>query len=102
MIKERAMLIAREVIAKKKEADQAPHSAALVRSGAWDDDTEVANAYLGALAALESMGEAVMWFVKPNWSKIWVEFDNENDANRFSAFGNGPVMRGYLATEQQR
>lgn len=46
-----ALLIAREVIAEKKEADGAPNAARLIREGRWDDQHEVMDAYLGARRA---------------------------------------------------
>jgi hypothetical protein len=54
MIDEKAMQIAREAIARKKEFDGANASAALVRSGAWDGQHEVMDAYRGAILAYES------------------------------------------------
>ena len=59
----RALLYAREAIAAKKDADGAPHSAAAVRAGEWDDQHEVKDAALGARAAiigLHHLGEARM------------------------------------------
>lgn len=49
-----AIKIAREAIAAKKEAEGAPASAHLIRAGVWDDTAEVANARIGALAAMSS------------------------------------------------
>lgn len=51
-IETRALLYAREAIAAKKDADGAPHSAAAVRAGAWDEQHEVKDAALGARAAI--------------------------------------------------
>ena len=55
----KAMQIAREAIASKKEFDGATHSAADVRAGRWDGQHEVMDAYRGAIAALSATeGEA--------------------------------------------
>jgi hypothetical protein len=42
------LVTARGAVAERKRADDAPSSAALVLSGAWDDTSEVRCAILGA------------------------------------------------------
>lgn len=49
-----AIEIAREAIARKKDADDAPNTARLTRSGQYDDSSEVQDALRGAVLALAS------------------------------------------------
>jgi hypothetical protein len=49
--------IAREAIARMKDADDAPHSARLVREGAWDDVTEVKIAIIAARAVAAAVND---------------------------------------------
>lgn len=44
---------AREAIARKKDEDDAPNAARLIREGKWDDTSEVQDALRGASVALE-------------------------------------------------
>jgi hypothetical protein len=97
----RALELAREAVAKFKDADGATHTAAGVRAGQYDDITEVRYAYAGALAALASateappvagMGELDIQalasvihdarFVNGRETAQWVPFEDENHAGK--------------------